>query len=173
MKKKTNPTYKSQDFAGVIALDEKSNKKRIQLNAPALLQHFLDHECTVGDQVSFYVTNKKRKRSMAQNNYYHLYLSLISLSSGHTLKELKKWAVGKFLSRGIKEVFGDKVRMTDSSADLNILEFIEFLERLEESTGIPLPDTAPFLPALTHQEYEKLKGRQREIYEKLRPKIKL
>lgn len=135
------------------------------------MQHFLKTECKIGDDITMELTAKRPKRTDAQNNYYHLYLSLIALSSGHTIKQLKTWVKGKFLTEGITEVFGDKVRIVESSSDLNIGEFLELLERIEQVTTIPLPVTDPFTKPLTHNEYNNLKESQKRIYSKLTAKI--
>lgn len=168
-KKKVYATYKSQQFAGKVV--EVDGERKVTLNAPALYKHFLKTVCKVGDEVSFYVTNKRPKRSQQQNDYYFLYLSLIALSSGHTVEDLHIWAKGKFLSKGIKEVFGDKTRIVNSTTDLTIGEFCEYLCRIEEATGVPCPKTDPFLKALTNEEYAELKAEQKEAYKRMEAKI--
>ena len=50
---------------------------------------------------------------------------------------------------------------------------MELLEQIEEATGIPLPNTDPFLKPLSHEEYAKLRDKQRAIYERLVIKIKI
>lgn len=172
MSKKVH-SYQSQQFAGVVVINPETNKRSVKMNAVPLYQHFLDNTCKIGDEVTLNITNKRPKRTSAQNNYLHLYLSLISASSGHTMAELKAWVKGKFLSKGITEVFGEKTRIVKDTRELNVSEFMELLERVEEATAIPLPDTSPFLKALSHEQYALLKGKQREIYEKLVCKIKI
>lgn len=173
--KKTLPSYTSQNFLGKIVQIEVEGKptKKIEIKAKDLYQHFLNTTCKVGDEITLYITSKRPKRSLMQNNYLFLYLSLISLSSGHTVKQLEAWAVGKFLTKGITEVFGDKVRVTDKHRELNISEFCEFLARIEEDTEIPLPDTEPFLVPLSYEEYQALKDEQKAVYSKLVMKAKL
>lgn len=166
-------TYQSQQFGGVIVIDPKTDKKRIKINSAPLYQHFLNTVCKLGDKISLNITNQRPKRSLLQNNYLFLYLTLISSSCGHSVKELDTWARGKFLSKGITEVFGDKVRIVKSHKELNVSEFIEFLARIEEATEIPLPDTEPFLKSPTNEEYAEMKGKQKSIYEKLVAKIKI
>jgi hypothetical protein len=170
---KRNPTYTSQMFAGVVVIEPGTNTRRVAMNAPMLYQHFLNQVCKVGDLVSMYITNKRPKRSLAQNNYYHLYLSLISLASGHTVEELHAWVKGKFLSIGIQEVFGQKTRLTRSTTELNIGEFLELLDDIEFETGVPLPNTEPFSKLLTHKEFNDLKEKQKKIYQRLTAKIKI
>ena len=78
-------SYESQQFAGVVEMNPETNTKRIKMNAPALYQHFLNTVCKVGDLITMNITDKRPKRSAAQNNYYYLYLSLIALSSDLTV----------------------------------------------------------------------------------------
>lgn len=168
-KKKSLPTYKSQQFAGRVV--EFEGKKKVTFNASALYQHFLNTNCKVGDEVSLYITSKRPKRSASQNNYYWLYLSLVAVSCGHTINELHVWAKGRFLSKGITEVYGDKVRIVNSSTVLTIGEFCEYLCRIEEVTKIPCPDTGPFLIGLTHKEFQELKDSQKQAYLKMKAKL--
>lgn len=165
---KSVPTHKSVQLAGKLTVQ---NGRLVKIyNSPALLRHFFKTHCKDGDSFTETLTNKRPKRSIEQNNYYHLYLDLIASSSGHTIKELKKWAVGQFLTTGITEVFGDKTRVTDSSSDLNMNEFTEFLNKIEDKTEIPLPDPTPFNLGLLLDEYGKLKKEQKEKYSKMKAK---
>jgi len=122
---------------GHVWLNE-AGKKEIRPDHPAYVQYEVD-KFAVGDEIWTKCTNKKRKRTDAQNDYMHLYFSLIALSSGHTMREIKNWAKGKHLSKGITEVFGDRVRDVKETRDLKVMEMMEFLERVEEDTGVPLP----------------------------------
>jgi len=121
----------------------------------------------VGDEVSVYYTNKKPLRSDLQNRYLHLYLSLIALSSGNSVKQLKTWVKGRFLSEGITEVFGDKVRVVKSTTELNRSEFEELINRIEEVTQIPAPPTELFKRPHSHEEHRKLKEDQATLYKSL------
>lgn len=166
--KKTLPSHHSIDLAGIIV--EREGKLETKLNAPHLMRHFLKTYCKPGDYFSIKLTNKRPKRTVSQNNFYHLYLSLVSQSSGHTIAELKQWVKGKFLTKGITEVFGDKVRVVDSSSDLNISEFAELMNQIEIATGVPIPDPAPFNIPLTFNEYRRLKVAQDEKYSRIKAK---
>lgn len=170
-KKSAVNTYTTRYFEAVIYLDEASKKKRFRI----INQLYYDYEIDnfkVGESVSINVTSKKRKRSENQNRYMHLYFSLIALSSGHTMNQIKTWAKGKFLSKGITEVFKDRVRLVQNTSDLTVLEMIEFIARIEAYTDIPAPDPAPFSLAYTWEEYRVMKEKQKAIYEKLKPYLK-
>lgn len=93
----------------------------------------------------------KSKRTDQQNNYYWLYLNMVSEETGYTPEEVHEWAKGKFLTSGIKEIFGDKVRTKNSTTSLSISGFIEYLLKIEAETGIMLPDTTEFLGYSYHK----------------------
>lgn len=168
-KNKRAPTYKSEQFAGKVTLI--NGERKIALNAPAHYHHFLNNTCKLGDLVSLSITNKRPKRSEQQNRYYRLYLSLIALSSGHTENELHIWAKGKFLTKSVKDIFGEKIRDIKSTTELMIGEFCEYLIKIEEKTGIPLPDTTPFMTPLSFDKYAKLTANEKVAYKKMSAKI--
>ena len=84
------------------------------------------------------------KRSDRQNRYYHLYLGVIARETGYTPNELHNLFKGKFLSSGIVEMFGDRVRKTKSTTALNKSEFVEYIMQIAEYCEIPSPDTSPY-----------------------------
>ena len=170
IKKKRIPAYETRAFAGKVLLDPATGKKRISLDHPT----YYDHEIQgfqLNALVTVKVTDKKPKRTDAQNRYMHLYFSLIAKSSGHSVNEIKAWAKGKFLSKGIKEVFGDKVRKVTDTSQLKVLEMVEFIERIEQDTGVSSPDPAPFNMPLTKDEYQELKQKQVRLYKRYKPML--
>lgn len=174
-RKKSLPTHHKVNLAGKVIPDpDKEGELKIGLLAPQMYRHFIKTYCKLNDDISMTIENKRPKRTESQNSFYHVYLDLISLSSGHTVKELRQWVKERILGKGITEVFGEKIRMTESTSDLNISEFCEMMERIKELTGIPIPDPGPFNLPLTHDEYGKLKVKQKDEYSKLKAnKIKL
>ncbi len=168
-KSKSIPTYESQHFSGLVVVHPDTGKNAIRINDEKGYYYFLSQKCKVGDTISVYYTNKKPKRTDSQNRYLHEYLSLISLSCGHTVEELKIWIKGKFLSKGITEVFGEKVRKVKGTSELNISEFAELIERIEETTEIPAPETDLFKMPHSNQEHERLKREQISHYSSLKP----
>lgn len=167
----SNPTHKSESFLVDVTPGENGAVK-LQVRAEKYLRFWLKQHAKVGDVGAMKVELRKPKRSDLQNSFYWVYLDLISLSSGHTPMEIHNWAKGKFMTEGIIEVFGEKVRKVKSTTDLNRSEFVEYLARIEETTGIPIPDPAPFNIGLTWEEYESLKRSQRSQYRKLTANIK-
>jgi len=170
MSEKSIPTYKSQHFTGVFKKQKDGNIKFV-LNFPLYYQRYLNLRCENGDVGHVYLTNKKPLRSESQNNYYWLYLDLVSLSSGHTVKGLHKYFTGLFLGDGTEEIYGADVTLVKSTSGLNRVSFSMYMCFIEDETGIESPTTEPFLKPLTHKEYDALKEEQREAYLRMKPKI--
>lgn len=164
-RKRSIPTHKSESFVIKIVPTNEGLVARIQ--AEKFYRHFINTHAKAGQEGTLKLELKKPLRSVSQNNFYWMYLGLISLSSGHTPKELHAWASGKFLSTGITEIFGDKVRKVNSTTELTIIEFAEYLARIELTTDIPLPDPEPFNLGLTNDEYYYIKMEQKSKYSRL------
>lgn len=90
------------------------------------------------------LTNKKPKRTIAQNNYYWLYLGIIEKETGNLADDMHKLFKGKFLSNAIVEVFGEKVRREKSTTELTVTEFSEYIEKIAVFTGIQPPPVENF-----------------------------
>lgn len=167
-RKKSIPTHKSETFA--IKIMQLGDILTARIEAENYYRHFLKTYGKIGQEGTIKITLKKPLRSQLQNNFYWAYLTLISLSCGHSPKELHKWASGKFLSKGITEIFGDKVRKVGSTTELTRNEFGEYMARIELATEIPIPDPEKFNIGLTHDEYRRVKEQQRRIYTELTAK---
>lgn len=168
-KKSAPPSHKKETFLGTLV--KKDGELVLDIRAKNYFRHFLKEYGQDGMEVSVTLELKKPKRSVAQSNFYFLYLGLISLSCRHSVEDLHIWARGKFLSKGITEIFGDKVRKVNSTTKLSKLEFMEYMERIQDATGIPIPDPEPFGLGLTQSEYAKLKTEQIHRYKKLHANI--
>lgn len=169
-KRKYNPSRKKINLAGrivTITTPDGEEKLKVRINAPALYDHFLKSYGKDGDWVSMEVKLQRPKRSESQNSFYHVYLGLVELSSGHTIEELKAWVNEDILGKGISEVFGYTTRIVGHTSDLNMSEFCEMMNTVMERTGVPIPDPAPFNLPLTYDEYGKLKEAQVETYKKV------
>jgi hypothetical protein len=164
--------YETKLLYAHVVLDPETNRKRIRFDSDKYFQHEVN-QFTVGDEVSVYMTSKRPKRSEAQNKYMHVFFHLIGLASGHTMKEIKSWAKGKVLTKGITEVFGDKVRMITDTSEMNVSEFMEFIARIEVITGIPAPDPGPFKIPMTFPEYKKLRDREESLYKGMKVAINI
>ena len=142
-KKTKKPTTTSQPFAGIIKLVD--GKKKLKINSPQFYNAQLDR-FDVNTPITLWLDSKKPLRSQQQNSFYHLYKQMIADETGNSVDELHILFKGKFLSTGISEVFNEKVRVVKSTTGLTKLEFVEFLERIEEFTGIEIPSTEEYDP---------------------------
>jgi len=141
MSKTTNTT--TQIFSGKIM--QKEGRKVISWNSPDFVK-FQIEKFTVGTNITAYLSSKKPLRSLQQNNYYWMYLKLIEDETGNSSQDLHNYFKGKYLSNGITEVYGHKVRKTKSTTNLNKSEFAEYLMSIEAESGIALPSTEEFNP---------------------------
>lgn len=137
------PKKTSQAFAGVI--EKVDGKKKLKLNSPIHFQAQVEL-FDAGTKVTMWLDEHKLKRSDAQNRFYWLYLNLIEQETGNSAEDMHNLFRGLFLSKGITEMFGHKVRSVDSTTKLNKSEFTEYLFKIEEKTGVSIPDTSEFNP---------------------------
>ena len=121
---------------------ENNQPKFTSEHARGLFKQFLGQ--FEGKKVWLTIDPKIPKRSDRQNSYYWMYLGVIARETGYTPNELHNLFKGKFLSSGIVEMFGDKVRKTKSTTALNKSEFVEYIMQIAEYTEIPSPDTTPY-----------------------------
>lgn len=131
----------TKDFSAKVVHDEKG-RNMLQINAPVWYRHQLQKFKT-GETVTLYVSSRRPKRTIQQNRYYWgVYLPLIARETGEQdLDALHKLFSGKFLSEGIKEVLGEKVRITKSTTSLSKNDFSEYITAIEVETGVEAPPT--------------------------------
>jgi len=132
----------TQTFSGQI--EEKNGQKIIRWNSPDFLKYQIS-KFSIGDKITAYITNKKPKRSEQQNRLYWLYIKNIEDETGNESEDLHTYFRGKYLSKGITEVFGSKVRKYKSTTQLNKSEFVEYLLSIEVEVGVHIPDTENYI----------------------------
>lgn len=145
---KTSQIYitDTKDFSGTI--EEVDGKKKLIISHLNWFETQIN-KFKVGEKVSLYVSSRRPKRSEAQNRLYWVYLKYIEQETGNSSDDMHVLFRGKFLSEGIIEVMGEKVRRTKSTTALSKNDFCEYLMKIEALTGIPVPETA---------DYEQLKS---------------
>lgn len=131
----------TKDFRARIVLDEEGRNK-LKVLSPIWYRHQLQ-KFKLGEIVTMYVSSRKPKRSLQQNAYYWgVYLPLIAKETGERdIDGLHRLFSGKFLTEGIKEILGQKVRVTKSTASLSKSDFSEYIMAIEGETGISAPPT--------------------------------
>lgn len=92
------------------------------------------------------------KRTLTQNAYYWVYLTVLEREFGNAADDLHDYFKHKFLPRDFVTIRGKKGKVTferiKSTTKLSKLEFGEYLDKIAEATGVPLPNPqeAGYLP---------------------------
>ena len=116
-----------------------------------------------GEQVTVVVTSQKPKRTEAQNRYYWgCYLPTIARETGEQdLERLHELFKGKFLTTGVVEVLGEKVRLKKSTTELGVGEFCEYIMAIQNETGVEAPPTEDY-SLISLEEGIKKHGHEKE-----------
>ena len=134
----------SQPFAAQI-VKAQNGMSRLEIQSQKYYQHQLN-KFRPGEMVTLVVSNRRPKRTQQQNRYYWgVYLPLIASETGEAdLDALHELFKGKFLTEGIVEVLGFKVRKKRSTTELGIGEFCQYIMDIQVLTGIEAPPTENF-----------------------------
>lgn len=132
---------RSQPFSAVIRKGTDGNNTLI-VQSKAYYKHQLN-KFKDDTKVTLEIHTRKVKRSEQQNRYYWgVYLPLIASETGERdLDALHELFKGKFLTEGIVEVLGAKVRKKKSTTDLGVGEFCQYIMDIEAFTHIEAPPT--------------------------------
>ncbi len=132
-------TY-TQSFAGVIRKEGGQNK--LIVKSPRWYQHQLN-KFKDGETVSIMIHNERPKRTDRQNRYYWgVYLPLIAKEKNEPdIDRLHELFRGKFLTQGVVDVLGEKVRMKRSTTELGVGEFCDYILAIESLTEVEAPPT--------------------------------
>lgn len=132
-------TYTTKSFAGKIV--EIDGKKRWRPETTHWYQHELNKFKT-GEPVTVYYSSKRPKRTEQQNRYYWgVYLPMIAEETGNDIDDLHTLFKGKFLSKEVVQVFGEKIRRVKSTSSLSVIQFGDYIRRIEGFTGVLAPPT--------------------------------
>lgn len=142
---------RSEPFSAVVRKGADGNNKLHVLSerwyAYALNKRFKD-----GEKVTLELHTRRSKRTVQQNKFYWgVYLPLIAEETGEkNLDRLHELFKGMFLTEGVVDVLGKKVRMKKSTTELGKMEFCEYIMAIEGETGVEAPPTENYgLEALT------------------------
>ena len=129
----------TQNFAGMIKKDERGMNKLI-VKSQRWYQHQLN-KFRNGESVSLMIHNERPKRTERQNRYiWGAFYPLVAKETGEqNLVRLHELFKGMFLTEGVVEVLGKKVRMKKSTTELSKSEFSEYIIAIESETGIEAP----------------------------------
>lgn len=145
-------TY-TQSFAGVIR--KGPDGKRLIVKSQRWYQHQLN-KFKDGENVTLVIHNRKPKRTEQQNRFYWgAYLPKIAEETGEKdLDRLHELFKGKFLTEGVVEVLGEKVRMKKSTTALSVGDFSQYITDIENLTGVVPPPTENYDLALLRESDE-------------------
>ena len=132
---------KFRRFTGTVKVID--GKKKFVPDHQALWQTRLN-QCKEGSICTIDFSEKKYVRSLSQNNLYWLYLGVIESETGNEVDDLHKLFKKKFLPWTIKEAFGEKLLKLTSTTELDSTDFTNYLMKIEQLTGVPIPDTKGF-----------------------------
>lgn len=134
----------TKDFSGVIEEVEVEGrkKKRMKILSQRWYQHNIN-KFKVGEKVSMYISNKKPKRSLAQNRFlFGVYYPLVAHETGQrNIEAMHRGFAEMFLCQAEEVVYGRRVYVVKSSASLSKSEFSAFITDIEAETGIEAPPT--------------------------------
>jgi hypothetical protein len=109
-------------------------------------KRWTDHISSLSEgRYTIEVLKYKKNRSGRQNNYYWLYLSVISDETGDDSINLHEYFKRKFLPPRFIKILGREVKLPASTTKLNSAEFTNYIMRIEAETGILSPDPNKYL----------------------------
>lgn len=89
---------------------------------------------------------QRKRRTLTQNAYYWVYLTVISNETGNTPDDLHELFKSMFLPDVIVKIKGKKAthdfKRKKSTTELTKFEFGEYLDRICAYTEVPLPNPA-------------------------------
>jgi hypothetical protein len=81
------------------------------------------------------------KRTTQQNRYYWLYLRIISQETGDNEQDLHEYFKRKLLPPRFVSVLGKEIKLPASTTRLNKKDFGDYIDRIQQLTDIPAPET--------------------------------
>jgi len=87
----------------------------------------------------------KKNRSNNQNNYYWMYLGIISDETGDNANDLHEFFKRKLLPPRFIKVLGKEVKLPATTTTLSKADFAKYIMFIEHLTVIPAPDTEKYL----------------------------
>ncbi len=153
-------TYTSRSYAGVVVVDGSTHKKRVKIKAPLYYENEIN-KLKPGDEVSIVLTNRRAKRTEAQNNYWWgVYLPAI-LAEGYgagSALETHEDLARRFLTvKEWRNTHGQICYVRRSTTELTVGQFCDFIVNVHTETGVEPPPTENFGLAPLKSETKKKK----------------
>lgn len=135
----TVPTFESKSFMATVR--DVNGQNKLVLSAAPYYNTFLNMKCKDGEILTMVLTKRKPKRTLAQNNYYWVYMTLLSEETGADSEDLHALFKKKFISNRKVNVMGEVVEREGTTTNLSRLDFGDYIRKIEEFTGIQAPPT--------------------------------
>lgn len=110
------------------------------------ISNFKSYLSHIGD--GKYVVEVKKfvqSRTLAQNNYYWMYLDIIASETGHNRADLHEYFKHKFITDKEIKIFGDSIKVSGSTTKLSKSDFSKYIADIEQLTEIPAPNPEEYL----------------------------
>lgn len=109
-------------------------------------RRWLDHVASLdGKEVEVLIRKVKKSRTLDQNKLYWFYLEIVSEYTGSLSEDLHEYFKRKFLPPQKITVMGKTIVIPRSTTRLSTHEFSEYLDKIDNLTGVPIPDTEVLL----------------------------
>jgi hypothetical protein len=104
-------------------------------------KNFDDYIKTLSGEYDIILEKHQDYRTIKQNKYYWAYLNIISEETGEDSNSLHELLKKKFLPPRYEVILGEEVELPPTTTKIKKgKEWEEYLDRICEYTGIPLPD---------------------------------
>ncbi len=128
----------SQPLTFTAEIVEEEGIHRLKMTSPAYFQTRIQ-KSQLG-KYSVTVSDKKLSRSIQQNNFYWLYLGLISEETGNSPQDLHEYFRSTHLPHRYITVMKKNITVIGSTTKLNKSEFSEYIKNIEVETGVLAPN---------------------------------
>ena len=112
---------------------------KIEFEHEFLYKQDLEHY--EGKEISISIKPWKDNRTVEQNSFYWLYLQLIEKETGEDANSMHEYFKRIYLEPKILKYCGKEFKVPASTTKLNKKEFSDYISKIEEVTGVPVPDT--------------------------------
>ena len=123
-------------MANIIHHAKVSNNKLIFKDKEYLSLFLLNYE---EKDVDVIIKKPSKDRSLGQNSYYWLYLSIIAKDTGDNENNLHEYFKRALLPPKYIKVLKKEIKIPSSTTNLSTTEFSEYITKIEALTGIPSP----------------------------------
>ena len=121
----------------------KNNK--LVLNNPNHFNRSIQENFKEGEVVAIELSTPKKIRTLSQNNYLWLYYQIISDDTCDDVNSLHEYFKRTLLAPKFIKVLNKEIKIPGNTAELSKADFSEYINRIEELTKIPSPNTELYL----------------------------